>query len=315
MLKSDLAAELTEAKSHTLEQDIDRCDVYVDKALSNKIGKPAGNYVTVESRIAAEGNAVRFRRLSKAIADVLRELAPGGKNVLTVGLGNKLLTADALGCLTIEKTVVYVTEKYAVRVFAPGVAGVTGIESYDVIKGLVEAVAPDLVIAVGTRFSDRVALNPKTFAKNATIIQIDIDPSELGKNAGQRSQKCPKTAKPRHSRRQGNINRRAHGGICLDDTGRRRSGLYRRRRHGGNAQGCRYNGGKLRGNNCRGHQYVRQKTPLKAVFTRGQTCMPKRGEILCLCALYSAHCRFDTRPTLFIGNHLAAAVIYSKYGL
>ena len=40
----------------------------------------------------------------------------------------------------------------------------------------------DVLIAVGTRFSDRVALNPKTFAKNATIIQIDIDPSELGKN-------------------------------------------------------------------------------------------------------------------------------------
>ena len=40
----------------------------------------------------------------------------------------------------------------------------------------------DVLIALGTRFSDRVALNPKTFAKNATIIQIDIDPSELGKN-------------------------------------------------------------------------------------------------------------------------------------
>ena len=39
-----------------------------------------------------------------------------------------------------------------------------------------------MLIALGTRFSDRVALNPKTFAKNATIIQIDIDPSELGKN-------------------------------------------------------------------------------------------------------------------------------------
>lgn len=82
MLKSDLAAELTEAKSHTLEQDIDRCDVYVDKALSKKIGKPAGNYVTVESRIAAEGNAARFRRLSKAIADVLRELAPDGEDMV-----------------------------------------------------------------------------------------------------------------------------------------------------------------------------------------------------------------------------------------
>ena len=40
----------------------------------------------------------------------------------------------------------------------------------------------DLVIAVGTRFSDRVALNPKKFAARAKIIQIDIDPSELGKN-------------------------------------------------------------------------------------------------------------------------------------
>ena len=40
----------------------------------------------------------------------------------------------------------------------------------------------DVLIAVGARFSDRVALNPKTFARNATIIQIDIDASELGKN-------------------------------------------------------------------------------------------------------------------------------------
>ena len=40
----------------------------------------------------------------------------------------------------------------------------------------------DVLIAVGTRFSDRVALNPDSFAKRAKIIQIDIDPSELGKN-------------------------------------------------------------------------------------------------------------------------------------
>ncbi len=40
----------------------------------------------------------------------------------------------------------------------------------------------DLVIAVGARFSDRVALNPNKFASKAKIIQIDIDPSELGKN-------------------------------------------------------------------------------------------------------------------------------------
>ena len=40
----------------------------------------------------------------------------------------------------------------------------------------------DLVIALGTRFSDRVALNPKKFAKKATKVQIDIDASEINKN-------------------------------------------------------------------------------------------------------------------------------------
>ena len=40
----------------------------------------------------------------------------------------------------------------------------------------------DVMIALGTRFSDRVALNPKKFAKKATKIQIDIDQSEINKN-------------------------------------------------------------------------------------------------------------------------------------
>lgn len=40
----------------------------------------------------------------------------------------------------------------------------------------------DVLLAIGTRFSDRVALNPKHFAKKAKIIQIDIDPSEINKN-------------------------------------------------------------------------------------------------------------------------------------
>ena len=40
----------------------------------------------------------------------------------------------------------------------------------------------DLLIAIGTRFSDRVLGNPKTFASNAKILQIDIDPAEINKN-------------------------------------------------------------------------------------------------------------------------------------
>ncbi len=58
-----------------------------------------------------------------------------------------------------------------------GLLGMHG--CYSANKAIDEA---DVVIAIGTRFSDRVALNPDKFAKRATIIQIDIDPSEMGKN-------------------------------------------------------------------------------------------------------------------------------------
>lgn len=58
-----------------------------------------------------------------------------------------------------------------------GLLGMHG--SYAANKAIAEA---DLVIAVGTRFSDRVALNPKKFADKAKKIQIDIDRSEINKN-------------------------------------------------------------------------------------------------------------------------------------
>ena len=40
----------------------------------------------------------------------------------------------------------------------------------------------DLLLALGCRFSDRIALKPDTFASKAKIVQIDIDPAEIGKN-------------------------------------------------------------------------------------------------------------------------------------
>lgn len=58
-----------------------------------------------------------------------------------------------------------------------GLLGMHG--SYAANKCVAEA---DLVVAIGTRFSDRVALNPKRFAENAKVIQIDIDKSEINKN-------------------------------------------------------------------------------------------------------------------------------------
>ena len=58
-----------------------------------------------------------------------------------------------------------------------GLLGMHG--SYTTNKAASKA---DVLIAVGTRFSDRVALDPGTFAQEATIIQFDIDASEIGKN-------------------------------------------------------------------------------------------------------------------------------------
>lgn len=58
-----------------------------------------------------------------------------------------------------------------------GLVGMHG--SFVTNKAMDEA---DLLIAVGTRFSDRVALKPDAFAKNAKVVQIDIDLSEINKN-------------------------------------------------------------------------------------------------------------------------------------
>lgn len=58
-----------------------------------------------------------------------------------------------------------------------GLVGMHG--SFVTNKAMDEA---DLLIAVGTRFSDRVALKPDVFAKNAKVVQIDIDQSEINKN-------------------------------------------------------------------------------------------------------------------------------------
>lgn len=58
-----------------------------------------------------------------------------------------------------------------------GMLGMHGTKTSNI--GVSEA---DLLVAIGCRFSDRVYGNAKTFAKNAKIIQIDIDPAEINKN-------------------------------------------------------------------------------------------------------------------------------------
>lgn len=157
MIKSDLASELTKIRPKNIDEMISRSDITVDSALQKKIGKPCGRYVTVESKVALTGATQFYARLSECLADALYDLAGNCKKIMAVGLGNRLLTADALGCLVCDQLAIE-NEKGEIimRAVCPGVYGVTGIESYDIIKGVVSEVRPDLVIAVDSLCAARM---------------------------------------------------------------------------------------------------------------------------------------------------------------
>lgn len=180
MIKSDLARELTDVKTGKIDENVSCCEVKVDRPLSEKIGKPEGMYVTVESTAAAENDRSVFPRLSRCIADALLRLASSRKKTLTVGLGNRMLTADALGSLVLDKLIVENAKGGVVmRSIAPGVAGVTGIESYDVIRGVVDVIKPDLVIAVDSLCAAKVSRIGTSFQ----LSDAGITPGSGVKNA------------------------------------------------------------------------------------------------------------------------------------
>lgn len=125
------------------------------------IGKKRGIYVTLEAPSLAQGDAHLDEGCSKALADEIRHMAGDAinGNVLVVGLGNRMVTPDALGPAVCDS--VFVTRhmhEYApdeiderignVSAIAPGVLGITGIETGEIIGGVVEYLKPSLVIAV-----------------------------------------------------------------------------------------------------------------------------------------------------------------------
>ena len=94
-------------------------------------------------------------RLAEMTAAELRRLLPDEGEVLVVGLGNRYMTADALGSRTVER--IFVTrhlEQKGVRrlrsvsAMAPGVLGITGVETAEMVHGVVERTKPTAVIAV-----------------------------------------------------------------------------------------------------------------------------------------------------------------------
>lgn len=166
--------------------------VVIENAEGEKqIGKPIGNYITIESRELGEANEGYHREVSIQLAKSLKELLPKVKNdkckVLVVGLGNREATPDALGpkvidniCITRKMNDELMSEEllsecsnFEVSGIVPGVMAQTGMESAEIIRGLVNETKPDVVIAID-------ALAARSTMRLNTTIQV----SDTGINPG-----------------------------------------------------------------------------------------------------------------------------------
>ena len=152
-----------------------------DENGATAMGKPVGNYITIESAAMKESDTAAHEAIIKILArklGKLHNLQPGAV-ILIVGLGNRHVTPDALGPQVCEKILVtrHLGEEMpqelqgrvrAVSALAPGVMGITGIETAEIVKGVADKVQPALIIAV-----DALAAR-RTSRINATIQMSDV---------------------------------------------------------------------------------------------------------------------------------------------
>lgn len=147
---------------------------------SQAMGKPKGEYITIESQKLKENAVECHEVIIKLLADQLRKLAQTKEHesILVAGLGNWNITPDALGPKVISRILVTRHLKGTlpeeidetvrpVAAISPGVMGLTGVETGEIIKGLVEKINPSLLIAIdalAARRSSRI---------NATIQMSD----------------------------------------------------------------------------------------------------------------------------------------------
>ncbi|MBQ2897378.1 MAG: GPR endopeptidase [Clostridia bacterium] len=139
---------------------------------SNNIGKPVGNYYTLEIPEFKEIGYAYYHLVSELLSEYLKKILPcmQGKTALVVGLGNRHITSDALGPFAVDKLIVTrhlfelapksVGALGSLCAVSPGVLGGTGIETAEIIKGVCDKIKPDAVIvidALASRKTERVA--------------------------------------------------------------------------------------------------------------------------------------------------------------
>lgn len=139
------------------------------------LGKPKGNYITIDVKKLKIATEDEIQKASEIVSSELKKLIDKHiqkqDEILVVGLGNGYVTPDSLGPKVINEIDVtrhlinylpqYVEEgTRPVCALAPGVLGTTGIETIEILKGIVENTKPKLVIvidALASRSIDRIS--------------------------------------------------------------------------------------------------------------------------------------------------------------
>ena len=168
--RTDLALEVRESiKSEELDgvehETFERANATItrirvtDRRGENALGKPKGEYITVQAQSFARSSRVSDE-LVDTVAEELSRLLPREGAVLTAGIGNTNITPDALGPEFIRG--VFVTRHLKkelcdklglgrlrpVAAIAPGVLGQTGVETGELLLGAVKVISPCAVIVV-----------------------------------------------------------------------------------------------------------------------------------------------------------------------
>ena len=171
------------------EREIRTTRVVVETENGAKMmGKPVGTYLTIEAPNMAVPDEDYHREISKKLAEDIKELIPERKeevSVLVVGLGNREVTPDALGPyvadhLHVTRHIVKEYGKYAmgkdqvylVSAVVPGVTGQTGMETLEIVKGVVEETEPNFVVAIDAL----AARNSKRLNRTIQITDTGICP-------------------------------------------------------------------------------------------------------------------------------------------
>ena len=136
---------------------------------SEALGKPVGRYVTVELTGLAKRDTDIFKRSAQAVAEELGALMPLHEQdtVLIAGLGNRAITPDAIGPLACESVMVtrHLVERLPdsfghmrpVAAITPGVLGTTGMESAEIIRGVIGKASPGAVVMVDALASRKLS--------------------------------------------------------------------------------------------------------------------------------------------------------------